>query len=99
LSETMQLKRTHVVRVTHTADSCASRERNRAVAGEYLRRVIEKNFIDQARGERSPIDHRAAFNQNASDLQFSKTACNSRHIGTAVGHHWGNLLHSNPQRL
>ncbi len=82
----------HLSGLAHVTEARSGGERDRSGAGEDFGRVVEKNFVDYVRGERGPIDRRAAFDHQAGDFKFAKTAQNRRKIGTSVGLEGGHGL-------
>ena len=70
-------------------------ERNGSRACKNSWGVIEKDFVDDSRGERSGIDHGTAFNQQAGDLHFAEKADDSGHLRMTIRSGCRQLLDAN----
>src|SRR6202049_1318284 len=90
----MQEHRLSAGGVADVCESSASGERNGCRACENPGCVVEKHFVDDARGKRSPVDHRATFNHQARDLHLAKVAEDSSHVWMAIRSGRGQLLHA-----
>src|ERR1700680_2587144 len=73
-AELMQTDGLHAGRVVDACESSPSGERNGGCACENPGCVVQKNFVDDARGKRGPVDHGTTFDHQASDLHLAKQA-------------------------
>src|SRR5438270_12315369 len=84
----------HLRCLAETAEPFSAGKRNGSATGKNLGRVIKKNFIYYAGGKRSPVHQRAAFNQQAGNLQLSKASYDPGKIRTSVTGAERNLFHT-----
>src|SRR5262249_61512235 len=77
---------------TGKSDSCGEWD---ARASEHLRGEVEKNLVRNAGGERSRVNHRAAFNHEAGNLHFAEATNRSSKVWAAIGGCLGYLPYAN----
>src|SRR5262249_55837844 len=95
LAEAMESKSLDICCIAQAFETGSRGERNRARACQNLRRIVEENLVNDARVQRSPVDHSAAFNEQARDLELSEQlheACEAR---ASVGRSCGKLFDTN----
>src|ERR1700722_5561330 len=73
------------------------RKRDRARVAKNPCSVIQKDFVDHIRRERSRIDRRSAFDHQRNDFKLAETAKNGSHIEVRARLTGGELLDSNAE--
>src|SRR4030095_702346 len=82
--------------VMHAWEPRSGRERYRSSSRKNLRRIVEEDLVDNARVQRSPVNHRTTFDEHAGDLQFTQKAHDVLHIWSTVGGRERQLLDADP---
>src|SRR5690348_18375224 len=75
----------------------AAGKRDRAGAGENLRRVKQKDFIDDIRRQCSPVNQCAAFDDQASDFHFPEFLNDCSDVGPTIERAQLHLLNPNAE--
>src|SRR4029077_19260265 len=85
----------HLRCFAETAKPFSTGKRHRPASGKNLGSIIKKNLVYYACGKRSPVYQRAAFNQQAGDLQFPQTSDDPGKVRTSVTGSERHLFHAN----
>src|ERR1051326_1987311 len=84
LAEAMQNNVLHLRCFAETAEPFTPGKWHRSATGKNLGRVIDKNLVDYAGGQRGPVYQCTAFNQQAGDFQFAQAGNDSGQVGPPV---------------
>src|SRR5215469_14475350 len=98
-SETVEMQRFHLRGIVHATKARACGERNRACPGKNLGRVVEKHFVDDPCGKRSPVHRGSTFDQDAGDFELSQATKDGEHVRAPIGKTGRKFLDTNAELL
>src|SRR5215472_13786733 len=71
----------------------------RSGSRQNLRRVIQKDFVDNAGSQGSPVHQRPSLNEQAGDLHLAQAGGDLPQVGPAIGRSQRRLLHPDVEAL
>src|SRR6266550_7053863 len=85
-------------RIAHAGKASSGGERDCAGACQNLGRIVKKNFVNDAAAQGCPVNHSAAFDQDAGNFHIAEAVEQRGHIGTAIWPAW-NTFYTDPMLL